>query len=106
MAERQSKRTLLAMVKPPKPTSEMTEAEIDAFADALFELVAQRLAEDARGVTRSESRERLRMVAWRLTTGDISRTVEPREPPGPRRTTTWSGRWSAGGGEQQVRGRR
>ena len=47
MAER-PKRTLVAMVKPPKPISEMTDPELDEFVDALWRLVEQRLSQNER----------------------------------------------------------
>ena len=43
---------LLVLAKPPKPISEMTEAELHEFSDRLFDLVAARF-----GDTQSRSSE-------------------------------------------------
>lgn len=48
MSEQTTGRRLLAMVRPPKPISEMNEQELEAFVVGLSDLIAQRLGEDTK----------------------------------------------------------
>ncbi len=42
-------KNLLAMVKPPKPVSQMSEQELDEFVQMLSDLVGRRLADEPLG---------------------------------------------------------